>query len=431
MAKQTSINLRKSVIYSIFVRNFTEEGTFKAVIPELDRIKEMGTDIVWFLPMYPLGEESRKGEDGSPYAIKDYRSVDPNYGTMEDFEELIEEIHNRGMKVMIDIVYNHTSPDSILANEHPDWFYKTAEGHFGNRVGDWSDIVDLDYQHPDLWNYQIESLEQWVKRGVDGFRCDVAPLVPIEFWLQAREAVEEINSEVIWLSESVHPGFIRELRSKDMIAQSDSEIYQAFDMTYDYDVHDHFELYLEGKIDIEAYIERLKVQDYTYPWNYVKMRNLENHDHLRIRHRIPKDSELMQWTAFTFMQKGSSLIYNGQEVLAEMTPSLFDRDPIDWESGHDISEFLAKLAHVQKEFVPLDGLYSLEADNKTNTVTLNYKNAQQTFYGVFNLKDSEGLIDFPVADGEYTNLITDEKVTITDGKLDIANTPLALLVNNY
>ncbi|HJG49006.1 MAG TPA: alpha-amylase [Facklamia tabacinasalis] len=431
MAKQTSINLRKSVIYSIFVRNFTEEGTFKAVIPELDRIKEMGTDIVWFLPMYPLGEESRKGEDGSPYAIKDYRSVDPNYGTMEDFEELIEEIHNRGMKVMIDIVYNHTSPDSILANEHPDWFYKTAEGHFGNRVGDWSDIVDLDYQHPDLWNYQIESLEQWVKRGVDGFRCDVAPLVPIEFWLQAREAVEEINSEVIWLSESVHPGFIRELRSKDMIAQSDSEIYQAFDMTYDYDVHDHFELYLEGKIDIEAYIERLKVQDYTYPWNYVKMRNLENHDHLRIRHRIPKDSELMQWTAFTFMQKGSSLIYNGQEVLAEMTPSLFDRDPIDWESGHDISEFLAKLAHVQKEFVPLDGLYSLEADNKTNTVTLNYKNAQQTFYGVFNLKDSEGLIDFPVADGEYTNLISDEKVTITDGKLDIANTPLALLVNNY
>src|SRR5699024_5563510 len=431
MAKQTSINLRKSVIYSIFVRNFTEEGTFKAVIPELDRIKEMGTDIVWFLPMYPLGEESRKGEDGSPYAIKDYRSVDPNYGTMEDFEELIEEIHNRGMKVMIDIVYNHTSPDSILANEHPDWFYKTAEGHFGNRVGDWSDIVDLDYQHPDLWNYQIESLEQWVKRGVDGFRCDVAPLVPIEFWLQAREAVEEINSEVIWLSESVHPGFIRELRSKDMIAQSDSEIYQAFDMTYDYDVHDHFELYLEGKIDIEAYIERLKVQDYTYPWNYVKMRNLENHDHLRIRHRIPKDSELMQWTAFTFMQKGSSLIYNGQEVLAEMTPSLFDREPIDWESGHDISEFLAKLAHVQKEFVPLDGLYSLEADNKTNTVTLNYKNAQQTFYGVFNLKDSEGLIDFPVADGEYTNLISDEKVTITDGKLDIANTPLALLVNNY
>ena len=431
MAKQTSINLRKSVIYSIFVRNFTEEGTFKAVIPELDRIKEMGTDIVWFLPMYPLGEESRKGEDGSPYAIKDYRSVDPNYGTMEDFEELIEEIHDRGMKVMIDFVYNHTSPDSILANEHPDWFYKTAEGHFGNRVGDWSDIVDLDYQHPDLWNYQIESLEQWVKRGVDGFRCDVAPLVPIEFWLQAREAVEEINSEVIWLSESVHPGFIRELRSKDMIAQSDSEIYQAFDMTYDYDVHDHFELYLEGKIDIEAYIERLKVQDYTYPWNYVKMRNLENHDHLRIRHRIPKDSELMQWTAFTFMQKGSSLIYNGQEVLAEMTPSLFDRDPIDWESGHDISEFLAKLAQIQKEFVPLDGLYSLEADNKTNTVTLNYKNAQQTFYGVFNLKDSEGLIDFPVADGEYTNLITDEKVTITDGKLDIANTPLALLVNNY
>ena len=108
MAKQTSVNLRKSVIYSVFVRNFTEEGTFNAVIPELDRLKELGTDIVWFLPMYPIGEVNRKGADGSPYAIKDYRSVDPNYGTIEEFETLIEEIHNRGMKAMIDIVYNHT-----------------------------------------------------------------------------------------------------------------------------------------------------------------------------------------------------------------------------------------------------------------------------------------------------------------------------------
>ncbi|MBZ6526811.1 alpha-amylase [Aerococcaceae bacterium DSM 111021] len=431
MAKQTSVNLRKSVIYSVFVRNFTEEGTFNAVIPELDRLKELGTDIVWFLPMYPIGEVNRKGADGSPYAIKDYRSVDPNYGTIEEFETLIEEIHNRGMKVMIDIVYNHTSPDSILTNEHPDWFYKTAEGNFGNRVGDWSDIVDLDYKHPDLWDYQIETLKQWVKRGVDGFRCDVAPLVPIEFWLRARKEVEEVNPEVIWLSESVHPEFIRELRSRDMVALSDSEIYQAFDMTYDYDVHDHFESYLEGNIDLEAYVERLKVQDYTYPWNYVKMRNLENHDHLRIRHRIPKDSELMQWTAFTFMQKGSSLVYNGQEVLAEMTPSLFDRDTINWESGHNISDFIAKLSQIKKEYVPLDGLYSLEADNKTNTIILNYKNAQQTFVGAFNLKDSEGMIDLPVQDGEYTNYITDEKINIKDGKIDISHTPIVFIANNY
>lgn len=431
MAKQTSVNLRQSVIYSIFVRNFTEEGTFEAVTKELDRVKALGTDIVWFLPIYPLGEKNRKGVDGSPYAIKDYRDVDPNYGTMEEFEELIAQIHQRDMKVMIDIVYNHTSPDSVLVQEHPEWFYKTAEGKFGNRVGDWSDIVDLDYNHQDLWTYQIETLKQWVQRGVDGFRCDVVPLVPIEFWLQAREEVESIKPEVIWLSESVHPEFIRELRYRNMVALSDSEIYQAFDMTYDYDVHDHFEAYLEGKIDLNAYVERLRVQDYTYPWNYIKMRNLENHDHLRIRHRIPKDSELMQWTAFTFMQKGSTLIYNGQEVLAEMTPSLFDKNIIDWESGHDISEFIATLSHIQKEYVPLDGLYTLDADNELNTVILTYKNAQQTFYGIFNLKESEGVIDLPVNDGEYVNYITDEKVAINNGKLDIKFTPMVFTANNY
>lgn len=430
MSRITNANLRKAVIYSIFVRNFTEEGTFNAVTKELDRIKDLGTDIVWFLPIYPIGEEKRKGLDGSPYAIKDFRQVDPNYGTMEDFENLIDEIHQRGMKVMIDIVYNHTSPDSLLVNEHPEWFYKTAEGHFGNRVGDWSDIVDLDYGNKDLWDYQIETLKLWVEHGVDGFRCDVAPLIPIDFWLKAREELDRINPELVWLSESVHPEFIRELRSRGMVALSDSEIYQAFDMTYDYDVHDHFVDYVEGKIDLNAYVERLKVQDYTFPWNYIKMRNLENHDQLRFRSRIDNIKDLEQWTAFTYMQKGSTLIYNGQEVQAEKTPSLFDKDPILWGKDKDMSPMLKKLAHIQKEILPVDGLYSLEAINEKDTVLVSYKHSGQELLGIFNLKENQGKIKLDIEDGDYTNFITSDLVSIKDGMIELIDTPIILQLTN-
>lgn len=406
------------------------EGTFNAITKELDRIKALGTDIIWFLPFYPIGEVKRKGLDGSPYAIKDYRTVDSNYGSIEDFEALVEEIHQRGMKVMIDVVYNHTSPDSLLVEEHPEWYYKTPEGNFGNRVGDWSDIVDLDYSHNDLWDYQIETLKLWVERGVDGFRCDVAPLIPIEFWLRAREEVDAMKNDLVWLSESVHPEFIRYLRSRGMIALSDSEIYQAFDMTYDYDVHDHRQAYLENDIDLRDYIERLKVQDYTYPWNYIKLRNLENHDHPRFKSFVENQRDLDQWLAFNYMQKGSALIYNGQEVQAAQTPSLFDKDLIDWNTQTDISQYLAKLAHIKKEILPIDGIYSLEAVNDKDTVIVSYEHPQQQFFGIFNLKESQGELEVIITDGTYVNLLTDDYITIKDGRIDISETPVIFQVNN-
>ena len=160
MAADTDISLQKQVIYSIYVRNHTPEGTFRAVIPDLDRIKALGTDIVWFLPIHPIGVEGKKGSLGCPYANRDYRAVDPAYGTMEDFKALVDEIHKRGMRCIIDVVYNHTSPDSVLFHEHPEFFYRGPDGRPGNKMGDWSDVIDLDYRCRALWDYQIQSLCQ-------------------------------------------------------------------------------------------------------------------------------------------------------------------------------------------------------------------------------------------------------------------------------
>lgn len=155
MAQQTDTQLRGKLMYSVFVRNHTPEGTFQALERDLDRIAALGTDIIWLLPIHPIGEVSRKGTLGSPYAIRDYRGVNPEYGTLGDLMHLVAQIHERGMKCIIDVVYNHTSPDSVLAAGHPEFFLRDELGRPTRRVAEWSDIVDLDYRNLDLWKYQI------------------------------------------------------------------------------------------------------------------------------------------------------------------------------------------------------------------------------------------------------------------------------------
>ena len=206
MACDTARSLQTKTIYSVYVRSHTPEGTFLSVIPDLDRIRALGTDYIWFLPIHPIGVEGKKGSLGCPYANRDYRAVNPEYGTLEDFQTLVDEIHRRGMKVMIDVVYNHTSPDSVLYETHPEFFYRGADGKPGNKIGDWSDVIDLDYAHRALWDYQIESLCFWAGI-VDGFRCDVASFVPLDFWKEARAAVERVHPGFIWLAETVHRTF--------------------------------------------------------------------------------------------------------------------------------------------------------------------------------------------------------------------------------
>ena len=174
MAVNTDKTLQHQLIYSVFVRNHTPEGTFRALERDLDRLSALGTDIVWLMPIHPIGEVGRKGTLGSPYAIRDYRGVNPEYGTVENFRHLVDAIHVRGMKCIIDVVYNHTSPDSVLAQTHPEWFFHDEQGRPSRHVADWWDVVDLDYTHKELWRYQIDTLKMWAEI-VDGFRCTSGP----------------------------------------------------------------------------------------------------------------------------------------------------------------------------------------------------------------------------------------------------------------
>ena len=420
VSKKTSVSLRNTFIYQIFVRNYSEEGTFKEVQKDLDRIKELGVDYVYLLPIHEIGEEQRKGDLGSPYAIKDYYSINHEYGRLEDFEALVEAVHEKGMKVMMDIVFNHTSPDSKLLKEHPEYFYQNEEGNFANRVGDWWDITDFDYtKDKELWRYLIDNLLYWTKKGVDGFRFDVASFLPLEFLEQAHEEVLEENPDSLFLSESVHGHFLRFIRNQGFECLSESEIYQVFDMAYDYDVHDYFLEYVQGKISLNNYLEEVIRQDEVYPKNYVKMKNLENHDNLRLAGLVKGDPvKIDAWTSFLFFTKGATMIYAGQEFSAEHTPTLFDKDTVDW-SGRDISLLIRKLSDLSHQEIFARGVYDVHLLDQ-DVICASYTYEDKELYGVFNVGHIKEDISLPVDDGVYTNLLTSNTFEVKDGVL--ANT---------
>lgn len=418
MAKNTNNELKNQVIYSIYVRNYGENGTFKDVEADLKRVKSLGTDIIWLMPIHPIGVKKKKGDLGCPYAIKDYRGINPEYGTLEDFKDLINSIHNEGMKCIIDVVYNHTSPDSYLAENHPEYFYKKPNGNFGNRVGEWTDVIDLDYENKYLWRYQIESLKYWVSLGVDGFRCDVASMVPIYFWKEARSAVEEINKDTIWLAESIHLNFVKYLRKEGIKAHSDCELYEAFDILYDYDVNEEFNNYFNGEGTLKEYIDKLSQQDGIYPYNYIKLRFIENHDQERAMKKI-KDFDLLKiWTKFMYFQKGTVLLYNGQEALEEKTPSLFDIDKINIKNeNEELVDLFRKLYEMKKQDIFREGNYDIKIIKDTNVVLATYENGAGKLYGIFNLGEELEIIKVDIEDGVYEDIIENKKIIIKDGKV--------------
>ncbi|MCR5503373.1 MAG: alpha-amylase [Lachnospiraceae bacterium] len=440
MAENTDKTLRNKLIYQIFIRNYGEKGTFKKVEEDLSRIRDLGTDIIYFLPIHPIGEKNRKGTLGSPYAIRDYRGINPEYGTMEDFISLTEAIHEAGMKCMIDVVYNHTSPDSVLAAEHPGWFYHREDGSFGNRVGDWTDIIDLDYTNPELWDYQIETLKFWAQY-VDGFRCDVAPLVPVEFWERARRETKKVRPGCIFLAESVEPGFILHLRGRGIRAHSDAELYRAFDILYDYDIQEFLTGYLKGKSSLQAYADAVNRQEYIYPDEHIKLCFLENHDQTRAAFLVPDKKALRNLTAFSFFRKGTAFLYAGQEFGVSHLPTLFDADPVSLipEDGTDLTELIKILSKLKKNPAFTDSIFHAEAPlpdvlvaehsekEQPGTVCPQNGETKKAAVGIFSLKGKSATVPVPLPDGIFHDEISGRETEVFRGMIRTFGEPVLIL----
>jgi len=422
MARQTSIEIRSYTFYQVFPRQHSKTHDFSGVINDLDRISDLGVDVLYVLPIHPIGKIARKGSAGSPYSIVDYYELHPDLGTIDDFVKLIDEAHSRGMKVMMDIVFNHTSRDSKLVKENPSWFYKNAKGEFANRIGDWSDITDLDFKQPEVWNYLIDVLKHWAKL-VDGFRCDVAPLLPLEFWIEARKQIDLFNPNLIWLSESVEPGFIKYLRDHGYECYSDAEMYQVFDICYDYDIYSYMNEYLRNPSKLSRWLEEVARQEFIYPSNYIKLRSFENHDQERLRSKVRDHAHFMQMVSLMFFLKGPAFIYAGMEHEVFEKPSLFEYDLIPWNKENSIETFIKRLSSLKKQPIFTKGNFNLH--HSVDTAVLSYAYQNRFLVGIFNLECATS-VEVPLIDGNYTNFINDEDIVVEHGKIELDNQPIII-----
>ncbi len=407
----TKKGMRNLIIYEIYVRNHSSQGDFQAVINDLARIKALGVDMIWLMPIHPIGKIGRKGSLGSSYAIADYLGINPEYGTLEDFKQLISSAHDIGLKIMIDVVYNHTSPDSVLVQQHKEWFRLNEEGEPTTSVPDWMDIVELDHSHVELGEYLVEAIQYWTGLGLDGFRCDVASLVPLGFWQKARAAAAAINPHMIWMAESVHPDWVAARRQKGLFALSDNELFRVFDITYDYDIFRPWERTVKGELDTRFYLDLLCLQDAIYPQDYVKLRFVENHDTDRVMELAPTYEQALAWIALQAFNKGAWLIYAGEESAASRKPSHFEKDVIPW-GDYKLTGFIQKLASLKKGSAVKEGnLFWLASDPLIQAVWIASSN---NLAAVFNTTGVIGEIPTAFPDGIYQDLLSGEDFIIKD-----------------
>lgn len=318
----------RETIYQIFVRNYSKEGTFKAVENDLSRLKDLGVDIIYLMPINEIGVKNRKGTYGSPYASKDYFSISKDLGNVEDLKSLIISSHNFGMKIILDMVFNHTAPDSKLFLEHPEFYFRKKDGNVGNRVGDWGDIIDLDTSRNDTQDYLISVLEYWKNMGFDGFRFDVASMIDFSLFEKARK---KLGDEVIFLSESIDDDFVKYVKQFGIISTPDANMFPVFDCLYNYSWYRPLENYLKNDGDINSFINSLNKDKITMPTNYLRCNCLENHDNDRIASLVKDKNKLIEWTKFSYYLKGCPFIYAGQEYGITHKPNLFEKDPINWD----------------------------------------------------------------------------------------------------
>jgi 1,4-alpha-glucan branching enzyme len=284
-------------------------------------------------------------------------------------------------------------------------------------------VIDLKYGHPELTAYLIETLQGWARFGVDGFRCDVGSLVPMDFWRQARAAVAEVKPGVIWLAESVHADYVGQRRSRGLTGNSDSEMYSEFDLTYDYDIWPIWRRAVVGDVPVSRYLEMLRFQDCIYPANFVKLRCVENHDQARIQRLAPTRAQALAWTAFQAFNRGAFLIYGGQEAAALHTPSLFERDKIEW-GDYELQPFLTRLATLKKDPALIEGrLVLLDGERAVQAA---WQHPEASLYGIFNVSGAAGEVKVQLLDGEYLDLLSETTIAVQDGQIRLPESAVIL-----
>lgn len=327
-----------AVLYEMNVRQLTPEGTLRAAAARLEFLRDLGVDAVWLMPVYPIGEKNRKGTLGSYYSIRDYCAVNPELGTMDDFDDFVAEAHRLGMKVLMDWVANHTSRDARwIAGKPASWYERDASGEPAV-PWDWTDTAKLDYANRDVWEAQAAAMEFWIARhAVDGFRCDMAMLVPIEFWQYAAARLRRVKPDLFLLAEAEQRNLFDD---------------GVFDACYGWEMHHLLNDVAQQRVRVTALRDWLRADRGRYPRSAMRLAFTSNHDENSWNGsefaRMGAARGIM--AAFTFVVPGGlPLIYTGQEVGYDHSFAFFDRDPIPAESyrANAYTEFYRRLTELR------------------------------------------------------------------------------------
>jgi glycosidase len=382
-------------IYEVNIRQYTPEGNIKAFEKHLPELKKLGADLLWLMPIHPIGEKNRKGTLGSYYSVKDYKAVNPEFGTLEEFKTLVKTIHKTGMYVIIDWVANHTAWDNEWIIDHSEFYTKDSLGNIISPNPDWTDVADLNYDNKELWAEMIDALEFWVKEcDIDGYRCDVAGMVPIEFWIEARSELQKIKS-VFMLAEWDTP-----------------EVHLAFDMTYDWNIHKIMNAIAKKEKTVVDLIQQLEKNEKDFSENAFRMQFTSNHDENSwngtVFERLGESFET--FAVLTCVIPDMPLVYTGQEVGNTKRLSFFDKDTVQWKE-YELFNVYSKLFQLKKNNKSLYNgdrggkVVLIESTNKENIFAFTRSSDGDKILAIFNLSDKSFEFDLmgETLQGSYKN----------------------------
>ena len=399
---------KNATIYQINTRQFTPEGSFRAAEQHLPRLQKLGVDILWLMPIHLIGDVNRKGSLGSPYAVKDYYSVNPEFGTLDDLKHFVQTAHDHGMYVILDWVANHTAWDNILVAEHPEWYARDWKGDFRPTPWwDWGDIIDLDYHNADVRRYMTEAMKYWVADvDIDGYRCDVAGFVPTDFWNNVRQELDAIKPVFM----------LAEWEARDLHTA-------AFDMTYAWSWYDAVHLITAGKSDLNPLYVYYSWNEKAFPRDSMRMIFVSNHD---------KNS----WDGTEFEQfgdglyaaivlsvigEGMPLIYNGQEAGNQKRLAFFEKDPIEWRE-HPHGDLYSRLFALKKQNTALWnarwGARMIHVPNTIHSHVLSFvrQNERDRVFAVFNFSAVSQTVIFTISlhHGTYIDYFSNATIEFND-----------------
>ncbi len=394
-----------STIYEVNLRQYGQNSGFKTFEKELPRLKSMGIDILWFMPIHPIGVKDRKGSLGSYYAVKDYLATNSEFGTLEEFKHLVNYAHSLGMHVLIDWVANHTAPDHKWTETNPEFYTKDSTGKFVPPVADWSDVIKLNFENKQLRQTMIDAMKFWLTEAkIDGFRCDVAEMVPIDFWVEAQRALVAVNPNLFMLAEGEKP-----------------ELHLAFNMTYTWRAFSDFRKIAKGDYPARAIDNILGEDKATYSPKAIRMYFTTNHDENSWN---GTEKELFGDGAKTFYVlcatlNGMPLLYSGQEAGLNKRLKFFDKDPIVWGNYAD-ADFYTRLLSLKRRNNALlhsesGGVFAKILNTNPDQVYSFYRRkGKDEIVVILNLSDKPAPVKFEryLFAPAYTELFTNKKGTL-------------------